>query len=60
MFFGGEPLLHLGLMETVARRAGDARGGRGAGVSFHVTTNGTLLTPDVASRLAALDVGRVS
>lgn len=55
VFFGGEPLLHLGLIEAVARRAGERAAAEGRTVSFHVTTNGTLLTPDAASRLAAID-----
>jgi uncharacterized protein len=55
VFFGGEPLLHLGLIETVAERARERAAEEGRSVSFHVTTNGTLLTPDVASRLAAID-----
>jgi uncharacterized protein len=55
VFFGGEPLIHLGLIEAVAERAGERAVAEGRSVSFHVTTNGTLLTPDVASRLAAID-----
>jgi uncharacterized protein len=55
VFFGGEPLLHLDLIETVALRAGERAAAEGRSVSFHVTTNGTLLTPDAASRLAAID-----
>jgi uncharacterized protein len=54
VFFGGEPLLHLDLIETVAGRARERAAGEGRSVSLHVTTNGTLLTPDVASRLAAI------
>ncbi len=56
VFFGGEPLLQVGLIEAVARRAADRAAAEGRSVSFHVTTNGTLLTPDVASRLAAFNV----
>ena len=56
VFFGGEPLLNVGLIERAARRARERAESEGRRVSFHVTTNGTLLTPEVASVLSSLDV----
>jgi uncharacterized protein len=54
VFFGGEPLLNLGLIERVAREARGRAEAEGRTVSFHVTTNGTLLTPQAAERLSAV------
>ena len=56
VFFGGEPLLNPGLIarttDYARLRAGDA----GRDVSFHITTNGTLLTREVAEMLHAAEV----
>jgi len=53
VFFGGEPLLNAGLIARTARHARH-RAARGARrITFHVTTNGTLLTPEVAAMLRA-------
>jgi len=56
VFFGGEPLLNPGLIERTVdyakKRAGDER----RDVSFHMTTNGTLLTGEVAEMLHAAGV----
>ncbi|MBM3308584.1 MAG: radical SAM protein, partial [Candidatus Eisenbacteria bacterium] len=54
VFFGGEPLLHPDLIEVSARHARARATAEGRALSLHVTTNGTLLTPEVASRLAAV------
>ncbi|MBM3308429.1 MAG: radical SAM protein [Candidatus Eisenbacteria bacterium] len=54
VFFGGEPLLHPALIEVTARHARTRATAEGRALSLHVTTNGTLLTPEVASRLAAV------
>ena len=51
VFFGGEPLLNPGLIERTARYARGRAESRGVGISLHTTTNGTLLTPDVAGTL---------
>ncbi len=54
--FGGEPLLNwetgLVLIEEIARR-GPAAGKR---PFFHITTNGTLITPEIAREIARFDV----
>jgi uncharacterized protein len=54
VFFGGEPLLNLALIERVAREARRRASAEGRTVSFHITTNGTLLTPEAAERLSAV------
>ncbi len=51
-FFGGEPLLHFGLMQRVVQMAEDRARLEKRGTSFHVTTNGTLITRFVAQFLA--------
>ena len=56
VFFGGEPLLNPGLIERTTDYARGLAGQRGVDVSFHMTTNGTLLTPDIAEMLAAAGV----
>ncbi len=52
VFFGGEPLLRQDLVLDIARRARRAADGRGIRLSMHLTTNGTMLTPEVASSLS--------
>ncbi len=56
VFFGGEPLLNPGLIERTARYARGRAATRGVDVSFHVTTNGTLLTREVAAMLNTVGV----
>ncbi len=56
-FFGGETLLNFKLLQTTmdyALRRGDEEGKR---VRFSLTTNGTLLKPDVIEWLSENDVG---
>src|SRR5512134_2546181 len=51
VFFGGEPLLRFPLLRDavpVAQKMGQARG---KAISFSLTTNGTLLTPEIAEFL---------
>jgi uncharacterized protein len=55
VFFGGEPLLCPGLIERVVEHATTAGGSRRR-VAFHVTTNGTLLSPAVAAGLTGMGV----
>jgi uncharacterized protein len=56
VFFGGEPLLNPGLIARTADYARLRAGDAGRDVSFHMTTNGTLLTRDVAEMLHTADV----
>jgi len=42
-FFGGEPLLNFSLLEETVRHASRLAGASGSGLSFALTTNGTLL-----------------
>jgi len=56
VFFGGEPLLNPGVIERVASHARARASREGRDVTFHMTTNGTLLTPEVAERLHGLRV----
>ncbi|MGB7217818.1 MAG: radical SAM protein [Vicinamibacterales bacterium] len=51
MFFGGEPLLNLPVMYYLAERMWGASQTRSLPMSFHVITNGLLLTPEVVDRL---------
>lgn len=56
VFFGGEPLLEPGVVERAARYARAMAREHGRNLSLHMTTNGTLLTPDVAAMLSDLNV----
>jgi uncharacterized protein len=51
VFFGGEPLLEPALIGEIVDYARRRAGAEGRSVSFHMTTNGTLLTPENASFL---------
>jgi len=53
-FYGGEPLLSVDLIQDMAGRLRDIADKRGTKFSFTLTTNGTLLTPDVVKRLKPL------
>ena len=50
-FYGGEPLLELELIKTIVDYAEKKFFGKS--LSFPITTNGSLLTPDVAEYLSA-------
>jgi uncharacterized protein len=56
VFFGGEPLLCPDMIARVVEHARAAADRCRRRVSFHVTTNGTLLESDIASRLAELGI----
>jgi len=56
-FFGGEPLLRFDLVQQVVAEAEALARRRRVGVSFHITTNGTLLTREVAGFLDAHGFG---
>ena len=53
-FLGGEPLVYPQALFSIARHAQLAAAGRDIAVHFEVTTNGTLVTPEVAEMLAKL------
>jgi uncharacterized protein len=50
-FFGGEPLLNLPVMYTLAERAWHATQARGVELYINIITNGLLLTSDVVDRM---------
>jgi uncharacterized protein len=50
-FFGGEPLLRFPLIRTAVGEARRMAMERGKEISFSITTNGTLLTPEIAGFL---------
>ena len=50
-FFGGEPLLNLAVMYSLAEELWDASQARGMRMLINVITNGLLLTPEVIDRL---------
>lgn len=49
-FFGGEPLLQMDTIKKIVSYAGDCLPGRK--LRFTITTNGVLITPDIADYLA--------
>jgi uncharacterized protein len=50
-FFGGEPLLNLPVMYSLAERAWRAATSRGVDLYVNIITNGLLLTPAVVDRM---------
>jgi uncharacterized protein len=50
-FFGGEPLLNLPVMYSLAERAWRDTHARGIKLYVNIITNGLLLTPDVVDRM---------
>ncbi len=50
-FFGGEPLLNLPVMYSLAERLWHSTEARGVAMSTSIITNGLLLTPDVVDRM---------
>lgn len=53
-FYGGEPLLSLGLIKDISRKLKDMSEKKGLEYSFTLVSNGTLLTRKVAEELATL------
>ncbi len=51
-FVGGEPLLHPGRIEYIAQGIREALSDTGIEVTYSITTNGYLLTEELAERLA--------
>src|SRR6185295_9573738 len=45
-FLGGEPLVNRKVLRAATERALELAGGRGATITFSITTNGTLLSED--------------
>jgi uncharacterized protein len=56
VFFGGEPLLNFETMRCVAEVAQEKATAAGKRVHFALTTNGTLLTPEIVDFLEEKDV----
>jgi uncharacterized protein len=52
VLFGGEPLLGFPLLRAAVSEAREMAGARGKEISFSLTTNGTLLTREIADFLA--------
>lgn len=56
-FFGGETLMHFGLLRQVVGYASDQAAALGRSVDFSLTTNATLLTPAIIDFLAEYRIG---
>jgi uncharacterized protein len=50
-FYGGEPLLNMPAIRTVARRLADFSGANAIPMEISLSTNGVLLTPDIIREL---------
>ncbi len=53
-FFGGEPLLNFGVVRETAAYAQERAGREGKRVRFGITTNGTLVTPEISDFLRSI------
>jgi len=58
-FFGGEPLLNLPVMYSIAERAWDATKARGVKLYINIITNGLLLSEAVVDRLLPLGLNGI-
>ena len=58
-FYGGEPLLSLGLIKSLSNELKSFAESRGAAYSFTLVTNGSLFKRDVARELAGLSLESV-
>jgi uncharacterized protein len=58
-FFGGEPLLNIPVMYTIAERAWKATQERGVEMFINIITNGLLLSEEVVDRLAPLGLNGI-
>jgi uncharacterized protein len=58
-FYGGEPLLSIGLIKSIAKRLKPFVEDRGASFIFTLVTNGSLFTRQVAKELASLGLESV-
>jgi len=58
-FFGGEPLLNLPAMYTLAERAWRATQERGVEIYINIITNGLLLTEEVVDRMVPLGLNAI-
>jgi uncharacterized protein len=59
MFFGGEPLLNIPVIEYLSRRMRDEAGRRGVDMSFTIVTNGLLLSRDLVERLVPVGLSGI-
>jgi uncharacterized protein len=55
-FFGGEPLMNFRIIEPVVKYANSLAKKDDLNITYSMTTNGTLITDDVAKKLAELNV----
>ncbi len=60
VFYGGEPLLSLDLIEYISERLGTIAGEKGLKFSFGLITNGTLLTVKNVERLKTFGLNSAS
>jgi uncharacterized protein len=58
-FFGGEPLLNIPVMYTIAERASAASRARGVELFINIITNGLLLSEELVDRLLPLGLNGI-
>ena len=58
-FYGGEPLLNIPAIDYVALKIYEYAAGNGISFTFNITTNGSLLKPDLVDRLTPLGLDNV-
>src|SRR5215204_1084230 len=59
MFFGGEPLLNMPVLYSIAERMHAACEARGVALSINIITNGLLLAPEMVRRLNPLGLNGI-
>ena len=58
-FFGGEPLLNFPLIKRVVPYARARAAKQGVGISFGMTTNGTILSPEILAFIMRHNIGLI-